>query len=287
MTMDSLLSLTFSRPSTVWEESSTVTADPPKMSNTDTRSSPLASRDSSDSMASLTSFSTTESATESDSVVSVGRRQIFSEYWKTSTPVIPADIQDDIEEEEDDGQPMSPLVQHYPSGAPGSSPTSTIHLTSDRVNKKSSNMTKALAASPPRRSIFGNARSNSYNKINNKDIDLDRFFSKHEHMTVLSSSLHSTSSTDLLLQRRLRSYSCSDVSAATAAARSTLRKGPLASCLKRRNSHGIPRTGDSQMERQPSVTFDSQISIVAFQPTSSFDEEPSCMDGSWTDLFEH
>mmetsp|Transcript_12142 Transcript_12142/g.30728 ORF Transcript_12142/g.30728 Transcript_12142/m.30728 type:complete len:287 (+) Transcript_12142:345-1205(+) len=286
MTMNSLLSLTFSPPSTVLEESSTVTADPPKMSSKTTRSSPLASRDSSDSMASLTSFSTTESATESDSVISAGRRQIFSEYWKTNTPMIPADIQDDVEEddEEDDGQPMSPLVQHYPSG---SSPTSTIHLTSDRVNKKSSNMTKALAASPPRRSIFGNARSNSYNKTNNKDIDLDRFFSKHEHMTVLSSSLDSTSSTDLLLQRRLRSYSCSDASAATAAARTILRKGPLASCLKRRNSHGIPRTGDSQMERQPSVTFDSQISIVAFQPTRSFDEEPSCMDGSWTDLFEH
>eukprot|EP00531_Pseudo-nitzschia_arenysensis_P003053 CAMPEP_0116143150 /NCGR_PEP_ID=MMETSP0329-20121206/15294_1 /TAXON_ID=697910 /ORGANISM="Pseudo-nitzschia arenysensis, Strain B593" /LENGTH=304 /DNA_ID=CAMNT_0003638445 /DNA_START=359 /DNA_END=1273 /DNA_ORIENTATION=+ len=304
MTMNHFLPHTFSPIRTVVEEGSTEaapTAKPSTIPNTNPRPIGLASRGSEDSMSSWAS-------SETDSVVSAGRRQIFSEYRKTNTPAIPNGIQDDVEEaeENEDKQPRSPLLQHYPSARAtkqvgsihSGSPTSTIHL-----NMKKNNSTKLS----PRRSIFGNARSNSYNSYStDNNIDLDRFFSKHEHMTVLSSSLDSdaglaasttTTASTLLLARRPRSYSCSDAS--VAAARSILRKGPLTSCLKRRNSHNSCNDsiiadvasnnsiGGEAPERRPSVTFDSQIEIVAFAPTSSFDEEPSCLNGSWTNLFEH
>ncbi len=302
--MNHFLSPTFSPIRTVVEEGSieaVSTAKPPTIPNTIPRPINLASRGSEDSMSSWAS-------SETDSVVSAGRRQIFSEYWKTNTPPIHDSVQDNIkeEEEEDDKQPRSPLLQHYPSARTtqaGSihsrSPTSTIHL----EMKKANNNTTKLS---PRRSIFGDARSNSYNSYSTSDeLDLDRFFSKHEHMTVLSSSLDSktglsthssitTTTCTLLLSQRPRSYSCSDTSAA--AARSILRKGPLISCLKRRNSHSTSNdsiaadavsSSTGEAERRPSVTFDSQIEIVAFEPTSSFNEESSCLNESWNGLFEH
>ena len=112
-----------------------------------------------------------------------------------------------------------------------------------------------------------------YNSHQNK-LDLDNFFSKHEHMKVVSSSL----------QRRERSYSFSDASTTEKS------KGPLASCLKRRSidlpNKKVTGSQTKTLERRPSVTFDSQIEIVAFEPTRSFEEAPSCLDGSWTDLFE-
>ena len=211
-------------------------------------SSSLVSRGSADSISSWTS----SEITESDSVGSSGRRSIFSDYWKTSPlPSIPC--QED-EDDDDDDQPRSPLLEHFPTRK------------------------EQLAATPPRRSIFGRAKSNSigaiYNSHQNK-LDLDNFFSKHEHMKVVSSSL----------QRRERSYSCSDASTTEKS------KGPLASCLKRRSSElpnkNVPTDPTKKiLERRPSVTFDSQIEIVAFEPTRSFEEAPSCLDGSWTDLFE-
>ena len=184
-----------------------------KRPTTRASSSSLVSRGSADSISSWTSSETTES----NSVGSSGRRSIFSDYWKTSPlPSIPCQ-----EDEDDDDQPRSPLLEHYPTRK------------------------EQLAATPPRRSIFGRAKSNSigaiYNSHQNK-LDLDNFFSKHEHMKVVSSSL----------QRRERSYSCSDASTTEKS------KGPLASCLKRRSSD-LPKKDPTKklLERRPSVTFDS------------------------------
>lgn len=219
------------------------------------RNSSLVSRGSTDSITSYAS-STTAETTESDSVSSSGRRSIFSDYWKNSPlPSIPCQDLQEEDGDEDDDQPRSPLLEHYPTRKGPSDSTGA---------------SMACTASPARRSIFSRTKSNSMGTVYNSHqdkLDLEYFFSKHEHMKVLSSSL----------QRRERSYSCSDASVEKS-------KGPLSSCLKRRALSA--KDSKTPAERRPSVTFDSQIEIVAFQPTTSFEEAPSCRDGSWTNLFQ-
>ena len=315
----------------------------------------LPSIDSESSVFSMASSSTTDSdtvANETETSTSTGRRRIFSKYWQKNPE-----------------QPRSPLIQHYPSRSESGTGGNVIGVVDDSTPSPSSvtspiqqfdsvpiskihhhNNNAMLSVSPSRRSIFGaaspsllgilssqdenedssNNNTTDTHQNNNIDLDLNRFFSNHEHMKVLSSSMDTVSSAGSthLLQRRPRSYSYSD---ALHSVRNNKRTHPLPSCLKRSNSSNININSNSnhtsqsiskgttitssstntstttitnitttstheQQQQQPltlsdstrnhSVTFDSQIEIVAFEPTNSYEGASTCTDGSWTDLFE-
>lgn len=302
----------------------------------------LPSIGSESSVFSMASSSTTDSdtvATEATAttgaslLLSTGRRSIFSAYWQKNPEQPRSPLIQHYPSRSGSGNNSSSSDSLSVGGGVDESKSSPTSVTSpiDQFDSvpisKINNNNTMLSASPPRRSIFGaaspsllgnlssqdenEAGSNNgiTNNNNNTDLALNRFFSNHEHMKVLSSSMGAISSggSTLLLKRRPRSYSCSD---ALYSVRNNTpankRTHPLPSCLKRSTSTSKSTTTittittscptlDPTLEqplplsdstRHFSVTFDSQIEIVAFEPVNSYEGESTCTDGSWTDLFE-
>mmetsp|Transcript_30159 Transcript_30159/g.71072 ORF Transcript_30159/g.71072 Transcript_30159/m.71072 type:complete len:342 (-) Transcript_30159:73-1098(-) len=279
----------------------------------------LASSGSDSSVSSMVSTSTESSAmidpetrieSQNDQ-----RRKIFSQYWRKNP--LPAPPMAAVSRE-----PKSPLVQHYPSSkrSEGNSSSSNDSKQSSSSSipiptSKPSHPTDAarleprtsalISASPARRSIFGSCHQQEDKK---ESFELQGFLSRNKHMTVLSASFDTNHATfqpsDAQMRRRLRSYSCSDTMAAFAAGfeptptssstttttiTTTSSTTPrLTSCLRRSNSDASSGNNHTNHHNHNthSVTFDSQISIISFEPTTSCNVE-CYTNGSWTDVFDH
>eukprot|EP00536_Pseudo-nitzschia_multiseries_P010058 jgi/Psemu1/24859/gm1.24859_g len=176
--------------------------------------------------------------------------------------------------------------------------------------------TKSLSVSPARRSIFGARHQHDENE--KETFEVESFLSRHEHMTVLSASFDSTNAmfpppkaqmhtqtqtqshtqTQMkMMRRQMRRYSCSDAMPAFAAgshSKTTSTSATrLTSCLRRSrssvsgdNSGAVNINDNNNNNNTHSVTFDSQISVISFEPTTSCNVE-CYSDGSWTDVFDH
>lgn len=275
------------------------------------------------SVSSMVSSSSTDSCSislgpQQAEVPSFSRRKIFSQYWQKygltspSTTPIPRD------------PPRSPLLEHYPGATSSEIPRVSPEVSLDHTDRSKEQdlptlSMSRLSGSPSRRSVIFGATSPSRpvlpaNKVEDEDMDtsgssvlsssmpeIEGFLSTHKHMTFHSASLDTfatstaplarpppTSTTTLAeqiqIRRRTRSYSCSDANTGSAATQKI-----LASCLRRRNSHNKSNQSihsTSTSSSRLSVTFDSQISIVAFEPSTSCNVE-YYTDGSWADVFDH
>lgn len=248
------------------------------------------------------------------------RRRIFSQYWKNH-PLPTPPIASLVREPKSPLIRHYPRTNTNTTTTTSSDSQQQHQNTTHNSSSRSRSTSKV--SSPARRSIFG-ARQETTNIDEEIESELEGFLSRHKHMTVLSASYdgyeHITScasstssssssnidittststSTDTCDDRlRLRSYSCSDTSMALAdtAVGTSSKKAPLTSCLRRSNSEQAPRQRQNRNQQQDgtttgtplrhTVTFDSQVSIVSFEPTASYNME-CYSDGSWADAFDH
>jgi len=272
---------------------------------------------------SVAAATATASINAAPNTTSEQRRRIFTQYWQNH-PLPTPPIASLVREPKSPlirHYPRTKTTTTIDCNASTSSTLATNPLSDSQqqhqqtTHSTSSTSKASLPVSPARRSIFG-ARQETTNLNLEIESELVGFLSRHKHMTVLSASYdryeHVTSCTSSTSfssssninintstcddRLRLRSYSCSDTSMALADTDvgTNSNKAPLISCLRRSNSEQGQRQRQNQQQDgnttgtplRHTVTFDSQVSIVSFEPTASYNME-CYSEGSWADAFDH